>query len=43
VADVRFTYGAFDVNLIQTFFFGGGLHNTLRDRDFFSASVGYRF
>lgn len=43
VADLRFQYRNVDFSLIQTFFFGGGAHNTLGDRDFFSASLGVRF
>lgn len=43
VADLRFNYGDFDINLIGTFFFGGGRRNTLADRDFIAASVAYKF
>jgi hypothetical protein len=43
VADLRFHYGSFDVNLIGTFLFGGGRRNTLSDRDFVAASVTYSF
>lgn len=43
VVDVHFNYSAFDASLTQTFFFGGGNRNTLRDRDFFAVSVGVRF
>lgn len=43
VADFRFNYGDFDVNLVGAFFFGGGKRNTLGDRDFVSASIAYKF
>ncbi|MGH8456744.1 MAG: DUF1302 domain-containing protein [Stenotrophobium sp.] len=43
VADIRFSYGPYEASLTQTFFFGGGNHNTLHDRDFFAASLGVRF
>lgn len=43
VADLRFSYGDVDLNLVGTFFFGGGRHNTLADRDFVAASIAYKF
>ena len=43
VGDFRFSYGDFDVNLVSTFFFGGGRRNTLADRDFVAASIAYKF
>lgn len=43
VADLRFSYGDVDLNLVGTFFFGGGRRNTLADRDFIAASIAYKF
>lgn len=43
VADLRFSYGDVDLNLVGTFFFGGGRRNTLADRDFVAASIAYKF
>ncbi len=43
VADFRFSFRDFDVNLVGTFLFGGGRRNTLADRDFVAASVAYKF
>ncbi len=43
VADFRFSYRDFDINLVSTFLFGGGRRNTLADRDFVAASIAYKF
>ncbi len=43
VADVRLSYGRYEMSLAQTFFMGGGARNTLGDRDFFTASFTVNF
>jgi hypothetical protein len=43
VADVRLSYGRYELSLAQTFMMGGGARNTLGDRDFFTASFTVNF
>jgi hypothetical protein len=43
VLDLHISYGPTYLSLTQTYFWGGGNHNTLHDRDYFAASVGLQF
>jgi hypothetical protein len=41
--DVQAGYRGFGLDLLQTFVFGGGNHNTLHDRDFAGITLSYKF
>ena len=43
VMDVQGVYRGFGLDLMQTFVFGGGDHNTLHDRDFAGITLSYKF
>jgi hypothetical protein len=43
VIDLQAAYHGFAVDLLQTFIFGGGDHNTLHDRDFAGVTLSYKF
>lgn len=43
VMDVQTAYRGFGVDLLQTFVFGGGNHDTLHDRDFAGITLSYKF
>ena len=43
VADLQTFYRGFGLDVLQTFVFGGGAHNTLHDRDFAGITLSYKF
>jgi hypothetical protein len=43
VMDLQAGYHGFAVDLLQTFVFGGGNHDTLHDRDFAGITLSYKF